>query len=205
MGACESSEAVQTTAHTGQPQSITVFDSKYVLERPVTLDMKGKLWTWSGEDFVIRDATTNEAYFKIDAKALSLSNKKLLLDDANRTVAVLKKDLLAFTLTQRVYRNDDTSSDMFAIKTRIKIGSSEIEATVQDLVSHRSYVIRCKGNWAGRSATISCDGNAIAQLRQPLDLTGNRYLVDVSPGVDIALITLVCIAMDENERSSQLI
>ncbi|OQR90258.1 hypothetical protein ACHHYP_05672 [Achlya hypogyna] len=205
MGACESFEAAQTVPPVAQkrimPQRITVFDPKFVADRVVTLDMKGKIWTWSGEDFVIRDASTGDAYFKIDAKALSFSNKKRLLDNVGHTVAVLKKDLVAFTLTQRVYRNDEAASDMFAIKTRIKIGLSEVECTIQDLISHRSYDINCKGNWTGRRATITCNGNVIAKLRQPLELGGNRYLVDVNPGVDIALITLICIAMDENERN----
>ncbi|KDO29521.1 hypothetical protein SPRG_05478 [Saprolegnia parasitica CBS 223.65] len=200
MGASMSSAEYRAVQLVPQSNFVAI-DRKFTAPRVVTLDMKGQIWTWSGQDFLIRDADTGDVYFRIDAKAFSLRERKILRDYRGNVIAVTKEDLFSFMLTQRVFSSEATDHEILAIKTRLKMGFPELECSVRNLSTGRVHELRCKGDWTSRRAIISIDnGVVIAKLRQPLELGGARYFVDVAPGVDIALVTLVCIAMDEDER-----
>jgi uncharacterized protein YxjI len=70
----------------------------------------------------------------------------------------------------------------------------------------RAVELQCKGDWLDRSATITFNGQPIAQISRKMfnvrEMFANKqtYFVTVAPGVDLALIAAVCICLDEKEN-----
>ena len=64
--------------------------------------LKQKLFSWSGDDFAIKNHTGADA-FKIKGNALSLRDKMHLTDAEGKKMAVLQRKMLAVRLTYYMY------------------------------------------------------------------------------------------------------
>ncbi|EQC38747.1 hypothetical protein SDRG_03711 [Saprolegnia diclina VS20] len=193
MGVCMSSEEFSALPLVPQSNFVAI-DHTFTAPRVVTLDVKCQIWSSLGKDFLIRDADTGEVYFRLEAKDSSFHDQKVLRDNRGNVVAVTKEDLREYT--QHVYSSEATDHELLAIKARHNVGYPELGCSVRNLSTGRVHELRCKGAWTHR-AIISIDGGVvIAKIDQKFDLGGVRYSVEVAPGVDLALMTLVCIAMD---------
>lgn len=49
---------------------------QFIAQAPVTLVMREKMWSWSGDDFSVQDAATGRAVVKCKGKAMSLRDRK---------------------------------------------------------------------------------------------------------------------------------
>ena len=74
--------------------SITTERSGYIL--------KQKMWSWSGDDFKIKDDKGNEVY-TIKGNALSLRDRMIIMDSSGSPVALLQKKLMALRDTFQLY------------------------------------------------------------------------------------------------------
>ncbi|KAG5927772.1 hypothetical protein E4U42_001819 [Claviceps africana] len=63
------------------------------------------------------------------------------------------------------------------------------------------------GNWGTTSADIQCErtGATVARISRALELLVNRqsYTLVVAPGVDMALMVALCVALDEKKKEKQ--
>lgn len=76
-----------------QVQGITVLNPQFVMAQPVQFKLKEKMFSWSGDDFKIMEATTGATWFKIKGKTFSLSDKKEFLDAQGNTIATMKESI----------------------------------------------------------------------------------------------------------------
>ena len=74
-----------------QAQGIAVLDPRFVVGYPVQLKLKEKVWSWSGDDFKITEASTGATWFKLKGKTISLSDKKEMTDAYGNVVATMRE------------------------------------------------------------------------------------------------------------------
>merc|ERR1719262_2083969 len=93
-------EPVQLTRN----NAFTVFGEEYCYDRPLDLVMKEKIFSFSGDDFSINDAQTQQPMFRIKGKAFSFRDKKKIVDLQGRTIGQIKEKHL--TAHKRMYIMD---------------------------------------------------------------------------------------------------
>ncbi|KAF0698576.1 Aste57867_10806 [Aphanomyces stellatus] len=195
MGSCISNEAYDAAVLVPVKQPLAVIHSKFASPIPVTLIMKKKLWSWSGDDFSIKDLNTGVPYFKFDGSAFSFRDKKTLLDFKGNPVAIMEEPVLSFTRWQEVFKPDMTK--WFDITPRITMFENVLDCEVRDCVTGKKYVLGVQGNWLARKSVVTCNGVPIAKIRSPITYIRDVYYVDIAKGVDMALVVLLCMALDE--------
>ncbi|KAF0717598.1 Aste57867_2208 [Aphanomyces stellatus] len=195
MGNSSSKQAYDAVVLLPLQQPISAIHPKFAAPVPVCLHLKQKLWSWSGDDFTIRDPNTNTPYFRIKGNALSIRRKKTLLDFQGATVAVMEEPVMSFVRRQEVFT--PSMSKMFDITPRITVFKNVLDCTVVDCVTGRTHVLGIRGDWLARKTVITCDGIPIAKVFSPLKFVQDEYYVNIAAGFDMALIVLLCMALEE--------
>ncbi|KDO34434.1 hypothetical protein SPRG_01569 [Saprolegnia parasitica CBS 223.65] len=141
---------------------ITAIDSKFVLADPVRLKIRHRHNVDVGE-FIIRDEVTGAPYFIIDDKFWSLHDRKFL--------------------------RDATGAELFTrFDATTFFGNAEVKCEFQDVVTKKRRVFAATGG-AGSSVVLYCNGRPIAKWLKDWSFSDGGYVfLDVSPGVDLALI-----------------
>ncbi|KND00253.1 uncharacterized protein SPPG_04584 [Spizellomyces punctatus DAOM BR117] len=197
------------------PHPIAAVDQRFCLQQPVSLLIKEKIFSFSGDDFSIKDATTGQVYFKVDGRALlSLREKKTFLDAYGQPIMNMKQQLLAFVPNHTLYYGNDSQNKILDIRAHFTLMKPKLSVNFTDKISGIPCEIGLKGNWLARRSLIwidiGCKGEAnrifVAKVTSPL-LTGRTvffdksdYLLTVMPGIDIALLVAICVALDERSR-----
>ncbi|TPX68094.1 hypothetical protein SpCBS45565_g03328 [Spizellomyces sp. 'palustris'] len=197
------------------PQPIAAIDPRFCLQQPVSLLIKEKIFSFSGDDFSIKDATTGQVYFKVDGRAfMSLREKKTFLDAYGQPIMNMKQQLMAFVPNHSLYYGNDSKNKILDIRAHFTLMKPKLTVTFTDKNNGIKCEIGLKGNWLARRSLIwidiGCKGVEnrifIAKVTSPI-LTGRNmffdkqdYLLTVVPGMDIALLVAVCVALDERSR-----
>ncbi|RHY93390.1 hypothetical protein DYB37_002621 [Aphanomyces astaci] len=194
MGGCISTEAFDHAVLVPH-KPMAVLHSRFTAQCPVTLLIKQKMWSFSGDDFTIKDIHTGTPYFKINVSALSLRQKKSLLDYSGAQVAYMEEPVLSWTRRQEVYTPQ--KEKWFEIKPRLTMFSNELDCAAVDSVTGQTLHFGLQGDFIARKSVITCDGVPVAKIWKPIEFVRTQYHVDIAPGVDMALIVLLCVALDE--------
>ncbi|XRB09861.1 hypothetical protein NFJ02_43g110250 [Pycnococcus provasolii] len=88
------------SAHKPLPVS---FGPQFKLPAAANLNVREKLFSWSGDDIDIKDINTGTTWFKINAKVFSLKGNKKLLDAAGQEVLQIESKLLSLRATYHMY------------------------------------------------------------------------------------------------------
>ncbi|KAJ3006952.1 hypothetical protein HKX48_009381 [Thoreauomyces humboldtii] len=194
-----------------QHPPVTAIDPRFCNPQPTTLVLREKIFSFSGDDFSIKDAYTGQPWFRIDGRSLSLRQKKTLLDVYGAPVANMKQELLAFVPNQKVFKGGDSSVPLLDIRVHVTFMKPKLSVVFRDVVTGEECEVGCKGDWIARNCLIWVDRGRkgemnrrfVANVTSPI-LEGNNmfwdkqtYWLQVAPGMDLALLTLVCVALDE--------
>lgn len=192
--------------HGGVSSRIAVIDSRFVMPTPQVLKMREAAFSFSGDDFTIDDAVTRRPWFRIDGRAMSLNQRKTLLDSANRPIAYFTSEL--FSLRGSMTVSDLRGRPIFTVTPQLKLLDKEMLATARNLETGAQVQLVVKGNFRGSRCTIfvgdpRTGGREIASVRkQTINiktmLTGQQdYTLSVAAGADVALCVLLALAFDE--------
>ncbi|ORX84150.1 DUF567-domain-containing protein [Anaeromyces robustus] len=185
---------------------IAVVNKKFVLPQSVTLVLREKIFSLSGDDFSIKDINGVE-YLRCKGKALSIRNKKILYDVDQTPLLNIQKALMSLKGNVKIYAGD---SDEKVLAT---IGQSGVFAV-------KKYVVEFFNEATGKNESfdMKCDylsytcaifyghekegAPVVAKVTKKLDkktlFTGmQNYFVEIAPGVDIALMCALAICFDE--------
>ncbi|TMW57889.1 hypothetical protein Poli38472_013363 [Pythium oligandrum] len=187
-------------------------DARFCSSTAVTLHLKDKFWSLSGDDFTICDVQTGQVYFRIRGSDFSLSERKALLDENYVAIAHMRE--APFTLTNdlfNVYADADSKKFLFTIESTLSVFSSVLKVNFLNQVTGMRCKMGLEGDWRARNAVIWLDageGRFIVVARVTRAATTGRsillgkhdYYVEIAPNVDLALIVLICVAMDESSR-----
>ncbi|KAM0787661.1 hypothetical protein ACM66B_003725 [Microbotryomycetes sp. NB124-2] len=184
----------QPTLGVAEPQS------QFYAAQPTSLIMKEKAWSWSGDDFSVKDQ--NGATIPLSAREI-----KVIKDPTGKALFTLKNKLLSFHKTFIGYAGDADNPDkteVFIVKQKFAMGGAKMIATFKNHSTQKETELIVKGNWTGGSASINLsDGRPVAHIKRKLvtinEIFHDRqtYAVIVAPGVDLALIAAVTICFDE--------
>jgi uncharacterized protein YxjI len=194
---------------------LVVVDQKYICREPVCLRLSEKVFSFSGDDFSIKDANSGQLWFQVKGKALSLKDKKQLFDINSQPVCNLKKEILSFFAPkQYLYAGADSQQLLCTFTKSFTFFKAKVVVEVLNKANGQMVQVHLKGNWFERNATISIGsmkegGILIAQVsRVAFNMkeifAGNQtYYVNMAPGCDAAFITMFCIALDELTREGK--
>jgi len=195
-----------------QPEPICATEPRFCLQTPVQLRLREKLWSFSGDDFKITDANTGVLFFQCQGKVFSLREKKVLRDNYGQPVLNLKEQLLSFTDKFKVYAGDNSDREICRLNSKLSFVKAKLTTHFTDVITHRQRGIVLKGDWRDKRCMIFLGepkqgGIPIAKIYRPTSgrslLFGvDDYIVEIAPGVDIALMVIICIALDEHQRDS---
>jgi len=210
MGGSESKHG--EIALVSQVEGICATEARFCLPHPVHLRLREKYFSFSGDDFKVSDPNTGVVYFQCEGKAFSLREKKVLLDNVGHPICNLKEAL--FTLSDRftLYAGNDSDKQICKIQTQLNFLKAKVSVAFADAVTGAQRYIVLKGDWRSKSCVIfwgepKSGGIPIAKVYRPtvgrsLLLDKQDYYLEVVPGVDIALMVMLCIALDEHAKDN---
>ena len=187
------------------PPIAAIEPRRFVSEQDSLLLMQEKRYSYSGDDFDIKDMRTGKNIFKVDGK-LGISQKKRLLDSNGKCIANLKHNMYGYS----VYLGDTSDTTLFDIKSRTtgSRGSSHIEADLKNILTDETVRLVLLGHERNTEIVIfkghpKNGGYAIAKVTRQLTTTIDTYHLAISSGVEVPIIIFMVIALDEakSERS----
>lgn len=198
-----------TTASGRSGGQIVAINARFCHATPVTLHLREKFWSLSGDDFAVKDVSTGAPRFRVSGSALSIREKKTLLDASGAPVATMKEVLLSLTPSYHVYSGSATSgSPLFEIHCKFTVFRTDLRVAFTNKATGQRCSLGLDGDWVHRRATIWLETSGkrretVGKVFRPLSAASNvllgtqSYYLEVAPHVDAALLTLVCIVLDE--------
>ncbi|KAJ7617187.1 tubby C-terminal-like domain-containing protein [Roridomyces roridus] len=185
-------------------QQLGVF-SQFCAQQPITLVLKEKVWSFSGDDFSVKDQFGN-VVVRCQGKALSWSDKKEFSDSQGRPLFTLKNK--HFHIHKTLEAEDHAGNVILTVKGKFQLIGSKMSATFRNFNGEDVELI-CKGDFFDRKATITHNDRVVAEIgRNFVNLREifadqQTYQVNVAPGVDLALMAAICICLDEKENEDK--
>eukprot|EP00899_Mesostigma_viride_P023845 jgi/Mesvir1/4645/Mv03461-RA.1 len=178
-----------------------IISSAWVATEPLQLEIKEKIFSWSGDTFDVKDQH-GRAVAKIKGKALSLRDNKQFLDVNGNAVLKMQSKLLTMHATQEF--NDMNGKLLFTVKQKNIIQfKNNVEIFLNDGDKDADFSI--KGDFFGKEYSIvnAKTNQEIAQIKRSIFnavniLTGqDMYYLVVHPGTDILFALGIAVAVDE--------
>ncbi|KAI3657230.1 hypothetical protein MP638_000535 [Amoeboaphelidium occidentale] len=189
-----------------QGPTSAIVESKYIVKKRTTLMMKESLGSFSGDDFLIIDPSTNKLWFRLDAKVFSFRRQRFLLDFSNVPVLTMEKKLAIFA-EKWVGFGTSTGHIKFGLNRKLFSFNPMVFASIGG-GENQDIVIR-GGFWRRTYEIVDVRTNLLlarCSRQNPLQtseafisaLFGKQnYYVTIEPGVDAAFIVSTCLIIDE--------
>ncbi|RXK37494.1 hypothetical protein M231_05215 [Tremella mesenterica] len=177
----------------------------YAVNKPTTLVLREKIFSFTGDDFAIKDIH-GQPVIKCKGKFLSLRDRKII-SDLNGNVLFQIRDK-AWTIHTIYIGEDPQGEEIFRVRKRFSFGT-KLEATFRNAVDGNEIVLTVKGDIFAYSADVMLGETVIAQIRKQLvDVREyladtQTYFVTVAPGVDLTLMAAICICFDEAKHDAE--
>ncbi|KAF0717597.1 Aste57867_2207 [Aphanomyces stellatus] len=98
---------------------------------------------------------------------------------------------------QKVFAPTIPPTPWFDITPKITLFDCALDCVVVDCTTKLPHKLGIFGDWLSRKTVLTCDGAPIAKVLAGDSLLQDEYFVEVAPGVDMALVVLVCMALEE--------
>ncbi|KAG5982848.1 hypothetical protein E4U55_001255 [Claviceps digitariae] len=176
----------------------------FIAKTTETLVLKEKVLSLSGDSFDITNAQ-GTAFMKIKGRHMSISGRKSVYDMAgNHMYDIIKEH---FHLHSTYAAEDPNKNKIITIKSSIQLIGSRATANFKSFNGTEETLVMT-GNWRDTRADIQCErtGATVARIDRKLfnarQLFGNQqtYALVVAPGVDMALMVALCVALDEKNN-----
>ena len=184
---------------------IIAFDQRFAFPTPVSLILREKVFSFSGDDFKITDIYNNP-YFLIKGKFFTLHQRKNFYDLYGKPIFNIKHEI--FSLRGR-YRFCLGESDQEVVKIdpKSKITNRNFEVTFTNYATGRTELLDFCCDLLGSACGIfygKADKGApcICKIHKQYDgknfFAGKQnYLVEISPNVDASLMLGLATVFDE--------
>ncbi|KAK4508363.1 hypothetical protein PRZ48_002101 [Zasmidium cellare] len=169
---------------------------------PVTLVMKEKVLSLSGDDFKV-ETTDGAQLLKVKGKYISIRDKKRFKDASGKELFTLSNKMLKL---HKSFKGESPDGYDFAVKGHFSFASSKSSVEFKNQADGAPIELRLKGDWFDRKASIKLGDRPVAQITRKL-INGRElffdkqtYFVTVVPNVDLSLIAAICVCLDEREN-----
>ncbi|KAE8380088.1 tubby C-terminal-like domain-containing protein [Aspergillus bertholletiae] len=186
------------------PTPVAIMD-QFIAPQTETLVLKEKVLSLSGDSFDVKMAS-GQPIFQIKAKHLSISGRKSVFDMAGDHLFDIVKQHLHIHSTFAAEAPDGRK--LLEVKSSLSLIGSKATATFTSPRTGSTVSLKMKGNWRDSKADIveEATGAVVAQIDRKLlrarqmFFDQQTYAVIVAPGVDLALITALCVCFDEKNN-----
>ncbi|KAL0574508.1 hypothetical protein V5O48_007441 [Marasmius crinis-equi] len=178
-------------------------------DHQVVLKLQERRLSFTGDDFHIKDADGRD-FLICKAKVLSMHGRKEFYDPNGNMMFIVKKKLFSIHTTFEGYAPDEQTL-LFTIKSSFSIGKAKLTTTFKN-VDGQDVELALRGDFFDRKATISLgtpEGPPVGHIARSF-LNGREILFDqqtyfltVAPGVDAALLAVLCVCLDEKENENK--
>jgi uncharacterized protein YxjI len=184
---------------------IVCVEPRFVLRQPVTLILKEKLFSFSGDDFSIKDIN-DVVYFKCKGKAFNLRDKKILYDLYQKPILNIQNKILSLKRYMKIYEGDQSEKQLASISKKSFISIKKHVIEFYNQVTNKTEYLEMKCDFFGYSCAIFYGKEKegaplIAKVSKKINaklLTSQEdYYCQVAAGVDIAFMTALAICFDE--------
>lgn len=184
--------------------------SRYVYNTAVEFKLKEKAFSMSGDGFSIKNTTTGAAAFKVKGTVISMSDKKKLVD-ATTGAAIYTMVESLLTLRGRMNIVDSkTKKPVVCLRKKGFIpmmGTGTVQIWRGGSDDGDPWLV-CKGDYFRKNFDFKekSSGRVLASVRRKsmnmanILLEKDTYIIRVEPGVDVALMVFLVIALDEQYR-----
>ena len=187
---------------------LVVTEQIYMTQQQVSLLLSEQVLGLSGDDFKITDAYTGQLWFQINGKAFSFRDKKTLLNVYGQAICNLRDKMISIPPKQEIYAGDSSDKLICQIKKQFSLFQTKLSIPVVNLTNGQEITIYLKGDWIEKRAQIMLGdkhGPVIATISRQISLKEiffkkQDYIATIAPGVDAALIVMICVALDEFTR-----
>ncbi|KAG6595794.1 Tubby C-terminal-like domain [Phytophthora cinnamomi] len=206
---CASSSAIPKLP---EAQQLAPVEAELCAQAMTTLRLRDRFWDFaSGEDFVICDAEWGQDVFRMQP---TTSAMKTLRDPRRKPLVHIKRELVAPVPTYNVYDAKASAAKLFSIKAL-----PELNVEFQGPTTGEKCRIGLTGSWAKRQASIwmehgrkgsrttigrvfrpSSSRSSVGTTRSSFLSSGqpdDEYFLAIMGGVDMALMVLICIALEQ--------
>jgi len=181
--------------------------SSLTFPHEITLKLEEQVG-WSGDTFLVHDVN-GQPCFKIQGKAASLSQRKILQDVNGRAIVCIRNEF-AFGKKYGVYLGTGDNKDalLATIKAHSFLGVS-VDISFTNVDGREMHLV-LQGNFFANEATVSLpSGQIFCRISRhrwnanDLFFNNQTYYVTVAPGGDLALAMCICVALDEAKHDQQ--
>jgi len=188
---------------------------RFVSDQLIALKLKEKMFSWSGDDFKVKDSNGQD-WFKIDGNAMSMTSKAKLLDVDGQEICNYRKKMLSLHQTAYISAPEKSDSGQTMVLATIKRrGMMSFDASAEifihsppvnyEQVTTEGMVpaIVVEGDMIGKNfdfmVGIRSNPVKIGQVTRKFNMLSERnsYWVTIGPNVDIAFLMIAAYAIDE--------
>lgn len=201
---------------------VVAIDAQHCALQPTTLYMKERCWSLVApdEDFLVRHAESGAEVFCVQGTNSPVAMKSLRLAASRDPIAHIKRDSIVRAPTFNVYSAAVAPAKLFAVDVQPSnstgVGTCAVVEFV-DAVSGNLCVVGVEGHWESKQALMWVERRDrsskrrigrrqdLARVYKPsrsqeeTDAMGkqNDYFVGIAADMDMALVVLICMALDE--------
>ncbi|KAE8381333.1 tubby C-terminal-like domain-containing protein [Aspergillus bertholletiae] len=188
------------------PVPVAILD-QFIARQTETLVLKEKVLSLTGDSFDVKLAN-GQPIFQIKGKLLTIAGRKSVFDMAGRHLFDLVKEHLRIHTTYAAHAPDGRK--LLEVKSSLALVGSRTTATFTSPRTGATVSLKMRGNWRDSRADIvdEATGMVLAQIdrkllrARQLFFDQQTYAVVVAPGVDLALITALCVCFDEKNNEA---
>jgi uncharacterized protein YxjI len=124
----------------------------------------------------------------------------------------MKEQFFSLTDKFKVYSGEHSEREICKFNSKLNFLKAKLSSYFIDVVNGSKRLIVLKGDWRSKNCIIYSGepkqgGIPIAKVFRPLTgrsllLGVDDYIIEICGGVDIALIVIMCIALDEHCREN---
>ncbi|TFL02384.1 tubby C-terminal-like domain-containing protein [Pterulicium gracile] len=187
------------------PVPIGIIPGLAIHTQPITLKLEEQLLVGAGDDFYITDAFTGETVLGCTAQPISMSQRKQFFDAKGQLLFRIDRKLLAWERTFLGTAAHNENQLVFTLKSASGWNGTSFSVTFVNAADGQNLEICLLGDILALEAVITLGqgGPVIGRItREHMDArlmrTGQHtYYLTVAPGVDISLLSAICVCLDE--------
>ncbi|KAJ8524950.1 hypothetical protein ON010_g16167 [Phytophthora cinnamomi] len=189
---CASSSAIPKLP---EAQQLAPVEAELCAQAMTTLRLRDRFWDFaSGEDFVICDAEWGQDVFRMQP---TTSAMKTLRDPRRKPLVHIKRELVAPVPTYNVYDAKASAAKLFSIKALPELNVDWAKRQASIWMEHGRKGSRTT---IGRVFRPSSSRSSVGTTRSSFLSSGqpdDEYFLAIMGGVDMALMVLICIALEQ--------
>jgi len=154
--------------------------------------------SYSGDDAQIKDANGNIVFY-VKAELMTMSQRRFMVDTRGKKVGQLRHKKTP-GLHPTVYVGTPSDEKKCSVKMSGMLDPFNCDAKI--MLGENKKIGKISGNWRAKKFAITIDGSVVAKVLRKRTMSSmfmgaDTYCIDVQPGVDLAFVSLIAIALDE--------